>query len=157
MLVTQLQYDRLRLQSLELEKKKEAVEESLGEAGGSGEWHDNPAWEHAQHEYALIAGRLKELKDILNNATIVDQTNDDVTSVAIGHLITICIDGDEEQYTLLGPLEANPTEGIISYLSPLGQALMALSKGDKFTFSTPDGDLSGVVLDIQAPTSIDRR
>ena len=42
-------------------------------------------------------------------------------------------------YTLVGSEEANIHESKLSYLSPLGEALMGKSKGDEIEYETPTG------------------
>ncbi|MFH1536936.1 MAG: GreA/GreB family elongation factor, partial [Patescibacteria group bacterium] len=48
-----------------------------------------------------------------------------------GHKVTLSIGGAEKIFEILGPTETNPEAGIISYKSPLGEALMGKSLGDK--------------------------
>lgn len=46
-----------------------------------------------------------------------------------------------ETYTIVGSAEANPGEGRISNLSPLGKALPDHAVGDDVTVITPDGEM----------------
>lgn len=150
MRMTLAQYELLVQERSSLLDKKEAAEQTVGETGGSGEWHDNAAWEHAQHEYALIAGRLIELEQILAQAEII-VPSEDLSVVQIGHKVVVLIEDEEEEYTILSPLEARPEKGVISYLSPLGQALLGKSPNTEFSYRTPMGILSGKILRIQLP------
>jgi transcription elongation factor GreA len=52
-------------------------------------------------------------------------------------------------YTIVGSEEANIHEHKLSYLSPLGEALMGKAKGDTFSFDTPVGKQTYKVLKVQ--------
>jgi transcription elongation factor GreA len=47
--------------------------------------------------------------------------------------------GDEWEYTIVGPVEANPAEDRISNESPVGQALMAKEISDMVEVEIPAG------------------
>ena len=63
--------------------------------------------------------------------------------VSVGSQVTIVEDGesDEEVYTIVGAAEANPSEGKISNLSPIGSALIGAKKGEKVRVQTPSGQI----------------
>ena len=62
----------------------------------------------------------------------------------------MCIKSNRDRtYTIVGSEEANIHEHKLSYLSPLGEALMGKEKGDKFEFSTPNGKQSYKVLKVE--------
>jgi transcription elongation GreA/GreB family factor len=42
-------------------------------------------------------------------------------------------DGAERSYTLVGEDEADPAQGLISWISPIAQALLGASVGDEVT------------------------
>ena len=60
-----------------------------------------------------------------------------------------------EQFTFLivGPDESDPEEGRISYLSPIGNALMGTEIEGDVEVSTPEGMKYFAVLEIQRPSS----
>ena len=58
--------------------------------------------------------------------------------------------GEELTYTLFGPPDTDVANGIINYLTPLGQALMGQGAGDKVTLDV-DGDVRELeVLGIES-------
>lgn len=153
--VTQMQFDEMLRQRDELQQKLDEVLLEVGEAGGTSDWHDNAALEHAQHEAALLRGKMRRLLDDIDAAQIVEHV-EDVTTVRVGHQVVVQLDDEEdpETYTILGPLFANPLKGIISTESPLGQALLGKPVGSRFSFRAPVGMLSGEILAIQVPESL---
>ena len=50
---------------------------------------------------------------------------------------------------MVGSEEANIHEHKLSYLSPLGEALMGKAKGDEFVFETPAGKQKYKVLKVE--------
>ena len=58
-------------------------------------------------------------------------------------------DKDKREYTIVGSDEANIHEHKLSYLSPLGEALMGKRKGDEFEFETPVGKQRYKVLKVE--------
>ena len=58
--------------------------------------------------------------------------------------------GETKTYTILGPDEADPTKGSISFLSPVGQALLSREVGDEVSVEIPRGrvtyEITGITL-----------
>ena len=59
------------------------------------------------------------------------------------------IDGAKQQWQILGSSESDPTRGVISYQSPIGQALLGRKLSDKVVVELPAGELAVVIVDIQ--------
>ncbi|MCK5249134.1 MAG: GreA/GreB family elongation factor, partial [Spirochaetaceae bacterium] len=64
------------------------------------------------------------------------------------------VDNKEEIYTILGPWESNPSEKIISYLSPFGSAFIGHSVGSTLEFEINDRQYKFTIKDVQ-PASLD--
>ncbi len=99
---------------------------------------------------ATIEERITHLEQIIKEAKIVahDKKGD---IVGLGSVVVIQKDGSNEErtYTIVGSEEANIHDHKLSYLSPLGEALMGKGKGDKFSFETPAGKQSYKVIKVQ--------
>ena len=52
------------------------------------------------------------------------------------------------EYCLLGPWDGGPDEGVLSYLSPLGKAMLQKKVGDQFDVKLPTGVHSIKILEI---------
>ena len=63
----------------------------------------------------------------------------------MGTKVKIKILGKEHEYTVVGEVEADPLNGRISDISPIGKALMGKKVGDKYTL--PNGN-EGEILAI---------
>ncbi|MFW5709236.1 MAG: transcription elongation factor GreA [Chloroflexota bacterium] len=113
-----------------------------------GELTENSEYEDAKNEQAFIEGEIMRLEGILSSAQII-QEDVDRDEVVPGARVTIMEKGTdmEEVYHLVGSAEANPREGKISVVSPMGKALLGAKVGDRVTVRTPDGE---VVFKIKA-------
>src|SRR3546814_10990115 len=50
-------------------------------------------------------------------------------------------DGKSHKYQVVGPTEADPSQGRISHKSPIRRALLGKKRGDPITFQTPRGEI----------------
>lgn len=128
--------------------KRQEVAARLHEAMEGGELIEDAEYEAAKNEQAFVEGRIQELEMLLANARVVeDGTKADV--VAVGIKVTIQEEGcDPEEYTIVGPAEANPREGRISNESPLGRALMDHRAGDTIRVDAPAGSFTVRVIKL---------
>lgn len=137
------------LEHLKTVRRKE-VAESLEYARSLGDLSENAEYQEARDMQAAIEERILYLEKVIKEAKIVaHKKKGDV--VGLGSEVTIQKDGEAKPrtYTIVGSEEANIHEHKLSYLSPLGEALMGKSKGDSFTFSTPNGKMSCTVVSVK--------
>ncbi len=138
----------------ELERLKGPVREALSArlraAIQQGDLSENADYTTAKEEQAFVEGRILELEMILKDVIIIDDLARDNEVVHIGSKVTLQEKGGElETYVLVGPQEANPLNGMISYESPIGQALLNNRKGEKIKISTPQGEVELLIITIE--------
>jgi transcription elongation factor GreA len=104
---------------------------------------NNAEYEEAKNEQAFVEGRIMALERILQNASIIDEDAAHHSSrVQIGSAVTVTSsEGKKMDYTIVGPAEAQPTEGLISNESPVGHALLGKRVGDEVQVQVPKGVL----------------
>lgn len=129
-----------------LETKRPSVAQRIKAARDMGDISENAEYDAARQEQSFIEGRITELEEILKKAKVSESHKKD--KVCVGCTVTVHVDGQEEQFTIVGAPEANPLEQKISHESPLGQALMNKKPGDKFEVEVPIGKLSYTILKI---------
>lgn len=108
---------------------------------------DNPELEDAKNEQAFVEGRILTLEKMLANAVAIDTKRGQRETVSIGSEVTVKLDGDIEQYTIVGSAEVDPNRGRISNESPVGRALLGRKVGEVVEVKIPAGFLQ---LEIQA-------
>ena len=112
-----------------------------GEHEGGGE-HDI-----AKDELARVEGRIEEIREILNTATIIDQH--DSTRVSVGGSVQVRDDrGGERTFTIVGSAEIDPVNGRISNDSPAARALLGAQSGDVVEYRAPGRKIRLEVLKV---------
>ncbi len=119
--------------------KRLEIARRLKSAIEMGDLSENADYKAAKEDQGFLEGRILELKRTLANAIIVDDAVMDNSVVQIGSTVTILEDGDEEEvYQIVGANEANPREEKISYVSPIGSAVLNHRKGDVVEILLPN-------------------
>lgn len=115
-----------------------------------GDLSENADYAAAKEEQGFIEGRIAYITQILRNVVIIDENNRQKGRVEIGSKVTIQEDsGREMTYLLVGSQESDPTHGRISFNSPIGQALIGHTCGDKVDVTTPVGIKKYTVRQIE--------
>lgn len=126
------------LEELKTTKRSEVVER-IKIARGHGDLSENSEYESARDEQAFIEGRISKLENMLHNAEIIENSEQDGNTVTFGRTVSFVElpDGEEEEYTIVGKAEADPFSGKISNESPIAQALLDKKIGDEIEIETP--------------------
>jgi transcription elongation factor GreA len=109
----------------------------------------SPELDLARQQQAFIEGRILELEILLSDPNIIDNHIHSET-VDIGSRVTIS-EGNEDpvSYTIVGPVEAAPVHGLISFASPLGHALMGHRAGDDVLVNSPGGIYQVRIINVE--------
>jgi transcription elongation factor GreA len=98
----------------------------------------NPDYVSFKEDLDHLENRLNELENIIKNAQIIKKpSGEKAQTVDLGATIDLQIDGEKDEFTLVGTIEANPDLGRISNESPVGKALMGHKIGDEVEVSSP--------------------
>ena len=129
--------------------RRQEVAERLREAMQGGELIDNAEYEAAKNEQAFIEGRILELEHMLSQVKLIEPSGP-TDMVRIGSTVIVKqADKKRETFTIVGAAEANPKEGLISNVSPLGQALLDHEVGDEVEVDAPAGVLQFRIVKIK--------
>lgn len=129
-------------------EKRQEVALRLHEAMEGGELIEDAEYEAAKNEQAFVEGRIQELEILLANARVIEE-NDNNGVVQVGAKVTIQEEDNEpEEYTIVGPAEANPRNGRISNESPLGSALIDHRAGETVEVEAPGGSFVVNILKV---------
>ncbi len=102
--------------------------------------------ESAKQKLAVIDRDLRYLSARLENAMVVDPSQQDKETVLFGASVTIEDEmGETWQFHIVGEDEADMSQQKVSYVSPIARALIGRKIGDSAVWKRPAGDL---VLDI---------
>ena len=156
--IKQLVVTREGLQKMkeELEYKettdKMRIAEQLTVAISYGDLSENAEYDAAKNDQAALEQRIAELRQMIENAVVVDESKINTDVVGFGTRVTIVDvddeDEEEEMYTIVGTSESDPLSGRLSNESPVGAALIGAHMGDVVSAQTPGGARRLRIIDI---------
>ncbi len=152
--MSQERLDELKQELFFLETVREKeVAEQIKEARSFGDLSENSEYDEAKTEQGKLYSKIAEVKDLIENAEIVDNLEHDMPkdTVTLGSIVRVRdkLDNFEETYEIVGSQEANPKAGRISDDSPLGHGLIGHRAGETVIVHAPAGDLEFEVLSIE--------
>lgn len=149
--LTQEGFDELNAELDDLiNVKRPANVKSIKEARSLGDLSENADYDAARNEQAEIENRIKQLEVMLENAEIIEQTNNDTVSVGNSVSIKYVDDpDDEDEYKIVGSMEADPFSGKISNESPIAKALLNKKVGDIVSVESPNGTYEIEITEIR--------
>ena len=147
-LLTEAGLEALRAELHELKTKRQpAVIERIKRAKEYGDLAENSEYDDAKNQQGFIGGRIAEIEDILKKAKVVPKNGDGI--VQLGSTVTVHIDGQSEEFTIVGAAEADPLAKKISHESPLGRALLGKKVGEKVDVDAPVGRITYTIKKIR--------
>jgi transcription elongation factor GreA len=107
------------------------VIEELVEARNQGDLSENADYDAARNRQAEVEARIKELEATIANAKLIED-NTKEKGIHLGNTVTFknIKTKEERQVKIVGAIEADPFEGLISNESPLAKAMMGRLVGD---------------------------
>ncbi len=139
---------RMKDEIVRLEKndRPEAVEE-LRRCAAMGDLSDNAAYSYAKMDLRRINGRILSLQEKIKYAIPISTGSSD-GKICIGSRVTVTSNGRQSTFEILGSQETNPLRGRISYLSPLGAALIGHGIGDRILVASQKGDAEYIIIAV---------
>jgi transcription elongation factor GreA len=115
-----------------------------------GDLRENAEYKAAKEKQEILNATVAKLKDEIDRAQLFDPHAVNTNRVSFGTKVTLLngANGKQEEYTILGPWESDPENRIISYLSPLGGAILNKTVGEQFDFSINNEKISYTVEEI---------
>jgi len=114
-----------------------------------GDLSENFEYHAAKNEQGMMEARITELESIVKNHVLIE-TKAATGEVHMGSTVRFSEEGaDEETYRIVGPAEADPKAGRVSYESALGKALIGHKVGDEVEIKTPNAAYSVRITRIE--------
>ena len=110
------------------ENKKE-----ISTARSFGDLSENSEYDEAKAEQGKIHSRIAELREMIANAKVIDESQIDESKVSVGSIVKVFnkTRNMEATYHIVGSYETDPKNGKISDSSPIGTALIGTKEGDE--------------------------
>lgn len=134
--------ERRKAEYEELVKKKiPANSKDIAIARSYGDLRENHEYKAAKEAQKLLMRRKGELEGQLVRARGTDFSTAKADESGIGTVVKVTeiSSGHSETFSVLGAWDSEPEKGIISYLSPVGQALMNHKAGDEVEMELEGG------------------
>ena len=135
------------LNELKNERRPQIIQ-AIKEARALGDLSENADYDAARDEQAQVESRIKELEYKIEHCEIIE--NKKKSHVALGSKVVIAYDdGEEEEYMIVGSLEADPFNNRISNESPIGVAVMGKKQGEVAAVESPNGSYNITIKEIK--------
>lgn len=129
---------RQELQEL-TEVRRPLVVAKIKSARELGDLRENADYHFARNEQSFLETRIQELERIVKDHVLIEPQASTGTVQVSSTVTFVEEDGPEESYTIVGPAEADPAAGRVSFESAVGQALLGHRSGDEIEVQTPTG------------------
>lgn len=143
---TQAGFDKLVEEKERLIGERPEAVEHLKKAREMGDLSENGYYKSSRQKLNQIDARLRYLNHMIRYGTIIESKQTGV--VDLGSTVVLELEGKEITYTIVGGEESNPSQGTISYKSPLGKALLGKRVGEKIIYQAPAGVITYRVCQI---------
>jgi transcription elongation GreA/GreB family factor len=119
-----------------VQKKIPANSKEIAIARSYGDLRENHEYKAAKEMQKILMRQKDELETQLARSRGADFSNANTDAVNIGTIVqaTNLETNQSESFTILGAWDSDPDKGIISYLSPVGAALLNHKTGDEVEF-----------------------
>jgi len=135
-------------------KDRPAVAEVVAWAASNGDRSENADYQYAKRRLRQIDGRIRHLSKRLEAAEVVDPEAPRVgiraTKVFFGATVLFAnAAGVEREVSIVGTDEVDLDRNHVSWVSPLGRALMQSAEGDTVVLEAPGGRERLTILEVR--------
>lgn len=106
-----------------------------------GDLRENAEYKAAMERQSIVQARIAQIRQRLSEVQSIDLSKIPTDRVAYGTKVVLYdLDSEEKiTYKLVTSEESDPENGLISTVSPIGQALMGKEEGAAIKVKTPKG------------------
>ena len=143
-------YKALEDELARLKGERPAIIQAIKEAREEGDLRENAGYDAARERQGMAEARIKYIESRMALYQVIDLDTLRGDKVIFGATVEMenVDNGETKTYTILGPDEADPTKGSISFLSPVGQALLSREVGDEVSVEIPRGRVTYEITGI---------
>ncbi|WP_321319011.1 transcription elongation factor GreA [Labilibaculum sp.] len=126
------------------------ISKQIGEAIDKGDLSENAEYDAAKEAQGLLEAKISQLRGILANSRVIDETKIDTSKVQMMTKVTIKNqkNGSVMAYTLVSETEADFKNGKLSINTPIAKGLIGKVIGDVVEIQVPNGLIPFEIIDI---------
>ena len=130
--------------------KRPEISHAIAEARDKGDLSENAEYDAAKEAQGMLEMKIAQLKDLVANARIIDESKLTTDEVQLMSVVTIknVKNGATQKYTIVADSEANLREMKISTSTPIAKGLMGHKVGDVVEIKVPAGIMQFEIMDI---------
>jgi len=130
--------------------KRPEISRAIAEARDKGDLSENAEYDAAKEAQGMLEMKIAQLKDLVANARILDETKLNCDEVQILNRVKIknINNGMVMEYTIVADSEANLKEKKIASSTPIAQGLLGHKIGDVVEIRVPSGMMKFEIIEI---------
>lgn len=130
--------------------ERPALVQTITWAASNGDRSENGDYIYGKKRLREIDKRIRFLAKRLENSEVVDPAlRIECDQIFFGATVTVCgLDGENRTFSIVGVDEANPAQGLISWVSPLARALLKAREDDTVVLRLPNGVDELVIVEV---------
>ena len=130
--------------------KRPEISRDIAEARDKGDLSENSEYDAAKEAQGLLEMKISQLKDLVANARIIDESTLNENEVQILNTVTIknTANGMTMEYTIVADSEANLKEKKIGSSTPIAQGLLGHKLGEVVEIKVPAGIVKFEIVKI---------
>jgi transcription elongation factor GreB len=126
------------------------VVETVAWAAGNGDRSENADYIYGKRRLREIDRRVRFLQKRLDSTQVVDPAAQSADRVLFGATVTVENEqGENRTYQIVGIDETDAKLGRVSWISPIGKALLQAKQGDVVLLKTPKGEEELEILRVE--------
>lgn len=124
---------------------------AIADARALGDLSENAEYHAAKDKQGFIEGRIAELEGIIGQLEVIDPTQLTGPEIKFGATVTLFDEQGEREvtYQIVGEMESDAGQGLLSIRAPLSRALIGKRVGDVVEVSAPGGERGYEIINIK--------
>ncbi|MDE6137669.1 MAG: transcription elongation factor GreA [Muribaculaceae bacterium] len=130
--------------------KRPEISRAIAEARDKGDLSENAEYDAAKEAQGMLEMKIAQLKDLVANARIIDDSKLNTDEVQILNRVKIknVANGQTMEYTIVADSEANLREKKIASSTPIAQGLLGHKLGEVVEIRVPNGLMKFEIVEI---------
>ena len=130
--------------------QRPAISKQIAEARDKGDLSENAEYDAAKEAQGMLEMKIAQMKDIIANSRIIDESKLSTDSVQLLNKVTIknVHNGQVMTYTIVSESEANLKEKKLAINTPIAKGLVGKKVGDVVEIIVPTGKTSFEIIEI---------